>query len=294
MMKAKKAKEERRKMSIFTDTMVLEPWTEIEEYSRKGAKVLFPMGVIEEHGPHISLGADVNWSHAMCQRVRGKLKELGCESVIAPPYYWGVNYCTSAFPGSFSLKPETMQQVLFEIFQNLKAFGFEEIYCFNYHGDSVHIKSILEAIKRAQAEQGVRIRLIMEAMDVGIYGLTGEEDFLLVIDPNYPLEWFEEGKPEEQGLFDIHAGAYETAVMHYFCKEQVDLDKALTLKSASLDEAGMNKWLQGGKAAREAVPLGYAGDPAGYAAVEKHVKELIALQVEDICRRITDKRNSEN
>lgn len=272
--------------SIFADTMVLEHWTEIEEYAAKGAKILFPIGVIEEHGPHISLGSDVNWSHAICQRVREKLKELGCESIIAPPYYWGVNGCTDAFPGSFSLKSETMQQVLFEIFQNLKAFGFEEIYCFNYHGDSVHIKSILEAIKRAKAELEIRIKLLMEAMDVGIYGLTEMEDCLLVIDPNYPLEWFEEGKPEERGLFDIHAGAYETAVMQYLCKEQVDLDKALTLKSASLDEDGMNRWLQGGRTARETVPLGYAGDPAGYTAVEKHVKEMIELQVEDICRQI--------
>lgn len=272
--------------NIFEDTMVLENWTEIEEYGRKRAKVLFPIGVIEEHGPHISLGSDINWSHAMCQRVKAKLKELGCGSVIAPPYYWGVNHCTGAFPGSFSLQPETMQQVLFEIFQNLKAFGFEEIYCFNYHGDSVHIRSILEAVKRAKAELGIRIRLIMEAMDLGIYGLAETDDFLLVIDPDYPLEWFEEEKPEEQGFFDIHAGAFETAVMHCFCKEQVDLDKALTLQSSSLDEDGMTKWLQGGMAVREAVPLGYAGDPAGYAAVEKHVKELIELQVADICKKI--------
>lgn len=148
--------------NIFEDTMVLENWTEIEECGRKRAKVLFPIGVIEEHGPHISLGSDINWSHAMCRKVKAKLKELGCESIIAPPYYWGVNHCTAAFPGSFSLQPETMQQVLFEIFQNLKAFGFEEVYCFNYHGDSVHIKAILEAVKRVKAELGIRIRLIME------------------------------------------------------------------------------------------------------------------------------------
>lgn len=273
-------------MSIFADTMALDKWTEMEEYGRKGAKVLFPIGVIEEHGPHISLASDISWSHAMCRRVKEKLRESGCESIIAPPYYWGVNQCTGAFPGSFSLKPETMQQVLLETFQNLKAFGFEEVYCFNYHGDAAHIKAILEAVKRADTESGMRVRLLMEAMDVEIYGLTEWKEFLLVIDPDYPVEWFAEGKPEEQGLFDIHAGAFETAVLHYFCEEQVDLEKASALPSSSLDEDGMRKWLQGGEVTKRALPLGYAGDPAGYTAVEKHVEEMIALQVAEICRRI--------
>ncbi len=275
--------------SIFEGTMTLNNWKEIEKYSKEGAKVLFPLGVIEEHGPHISLGSDINWSHAISLRVREKLRELGSESVVAPPYYWGVNHCTGGFPGSFSLRPETMQQVLFEIFENLKNFGFLEVYCFNYHGDSLHVKSIVESIKRANAELGLCVKLVLEAMDLGLYGWTGNEDFLLVYKPDYPLEWFEEIEPDEQGLFDIHAGAYETAVMNYFCPEQVDINVALSLKSSSLDNDGMKKWLQGGDVTKEVVPLGYAGNPAGYRMVEKHVKEMIDLQVQDIVGQIVRK-----
>lgn len=247
--------------SIFTDTMVLNNWKEIQKYSKARAKVLFPLGVIEEHGPHISLGSDIIWSHGICLRVKEKLKGLDCESVIAPPYYWGVNHCTGGFPGSFSLKPETMQQVLFEILENLKAFGFSEVYCFNYHGDPLHVKSIAEAIKRANAELGLCAKLVLESMDLDLYGWTGNESFLLVYEPDYPLEWFEGIEPEERELLDIHAGAFETAVMDYLCPEQVDLNTAQSLKSSSLNEEGMQKWLQGGETAKEAVPLGYAGNP---------------------------------
>ena len=95
--------------SVFRDTMVLENWQTIEKAGAEKRKVLFPIGVIEEHGPHIPLGSDILWSCAMCRMVREKLSANGCDSVIAPPYYWGVNYCTGAFPGSFSLKPETMR-----------------------------------------------------------------------------------------------------------------------------------------------------------------------------------------
>ena len=90
-------------------------------------------------------------------------------------------------------------------------------------------------------------------------------------------------------IFDIHAGAYETAVMNYFCPEQVDINVALSLKSSSLDNDGMKKWLQGGDVTKEVEPLGYAGNPAGYRIVEKHVKEIIDLQVQDIVGQIVRK-----
>lgn len=272
--------------SIFTETMVLNNWQEIEDYAKREAIVLFPLGVIEEHGPHISLGSDINWSHTICVKVKEKLYSLGCESIIAPPYYWGVNHCTSGFAGSFSLSPGTMSQVIFEILGNLNNFGFNKIFCFNYHGDSLHIDSIIEAIKRANSELNISARLVLEAMELKLHCWTGNEGFLTAFNPPYPLEWFEEADPREQDLLDIHAGAFETAVMKYFCPEQVNADMALKLSSSSLDGNGLEKWLRGGSSAREAVPLGYAGNPSGYKAVEKHINELVELQVKSICEKI--------
>lgn len=275
--------------SIFKDTMVTCNWQEVQKAGERKLPVLFPLGVIEEHGPHISLGSDINWSCSICRRVKEKLAEQGQESMIAPPYYWGINYCTGSFPGSFSLTRDTMRQVLFEIFENLSNWGFAAVYCFSYHGDAFHVKTIVDVIKRANMELGMSVKLVLESMDLRLYGWKGDEDFLLVSEPDYPMEWFVEEEPSEAGLLDIHAGAYETAVMNYFCPEQVDLETAKTLKSSSLDKEGMKKWLQGGESTKEVVPLGYAGNPAGYEAVSKHVVEMIDLQVTDIAGRILGK-----
>ncbi|MBQ7919454.1 MAG: creatininase family protein [Lachnospiraceae bacterium] len=275
--------------SIFEDTMVTGNWQQVQRAGEEKQPVLFPLGVIEEHGPHLPLGADIYWSAAMCRLVKERLGALGQKCVIGAPYYWGVNYCTGGFPGSFSLKPETMQQVLFEIFENLKDFGFSEIYCFSYHGDSFHVRAIAEAIKRVNAELGIHVRLVLESMDLRLYGWQGDEEFLLVSNPDYPMEWFEEQEPSEAGLLDIHAGAFETAVLNHFCPEQVNLELAKELKSSSLSKEGMKKWLQGGESTREVVPLGYAGNPAGYQVVSKHVEEMLALQSADIAMRILKK-----
>lgn len=49
---------------------------------------------------------------------------------------------------------------------------------------------------------------------------------------------------------------------------------------------GLGKWLQGGESTKEVVPLGYAGNPAGYKAVYKYVGEMLMLQATDIAERI--------
>ncbi len=41
---------------------------------------------------------------------------------------------------------------------------------------------------------------------------------------------------------------------------------------------------------KEVVPLGYAGNPPGYDLVGKHVKEMVALQVTDIAKRILENK----
>ena len=276
---------------FFADTMVYMNWEEIKEAGAKSVPILFPLGVIEEHGPHLPLGSDILWSTYICKEVRRVLLLKGKETLIAPPYYYGVNHCTGAFPGSFSLKPETFEQVLFEVFSNLKDFGFTEVYCFNYHGDPVHISSILNAIKRANNELGVKIKYMMEVMDLEMNGLQGTEDFLCVFAPQYKMEWFENQDESEQGLLDIHAGAFETGMIKYMYPDLVDTDKAKTLESYSLTYEKLGKWTEGGDSTVQVVPLGYAGNPRGYEAVAKIAKELIEVQVEAICTGVgTDER----
>lgn len=271
---------------FFENTMVHMNWKEIKEAGRKKMPVLFPLGVIEEHGPHLPLGSDILWSNYICKEVKRTLARQKKEVLIAPPYYYGVNHCTGAFPGSFSLKPETFMQVLYEIFGNLHDFGFEEVYCFNYHGDPVHIRSILNAIRKANDEMGMKIKYVMEVMDLEMNGLQGNEDFLHVFAPEYRPEWFEGGDASEQGLLDIHAGAFETGVLYYMYPELADINMARSLNSYSLSCEKMDKWLKGKDSTVEVVPLGYAGNPKGYEAVSNIAQQLIESQVNAVCENM--------
>jgi len=44
--------------SIFSDTMADMTFQQIEDAAKKNIPVLFPIAVIEEHGPHMCLGTD--------------------------------------------------------------------------------------------------------------------------------------------------------------------------------------------------------------------------------------------
>ena len=101
--------------SIFHETMVDMTWPEVEKAARDGAVVLMTTAVIEEHGPHMSCGIDTYLGYLMCKITRRELEARGVKAVIAPPFYWGINVSSHVFPGTFTVRPETMKALLHDL-----------------------------------------------------------------------------------------------------------------------------------------------------------------------------------
>ena len=104
-------------------------WLEVERAARNGAVVLWGLGVIEEHGRHLPLGTDVYLPYATLKLARRRLTDRGVEALIAPPFYWGINNVTGSFPGSFTVRPDTMRALMLDVFSSLRKDGFEAIFC---------------------------------------------------------------------------------------------------------------------------------------------------------------------
>lgn len=267
--------------SLVKNTMVEMNYTEIEKLGKQDVPVLFPLGVIEEHGPHLPLGTDIYLSYMICRKVKDECKKLGQDCLIAPPYYWGINHCTGSFAGTFSVRPETMKMILHDIFGNLARFGFKKILCINQHGDPIHNRTILEAIQEANKEYEMNSKLMMEPYDLQNFGLSGNEDFILLDEAKYAPELF----PDEDKL-DIHAGAYETASMSYYYKELVQETIADQLQDYSLSYETLETWLKGGEGVKTVVPFGYAGDPANYKDKVENMVKVFDILCSYIAKKI--------
>src|SRR4030042_2176663 len=138
--------------SIFDETMVDMPWPEIEAAAEKGAIVLLPLGIIEEHGPHMGLAVDMYAAYLVSLLAKHKLMTRGIASLIAPPNYWGVSPGTSVFPGTFSVRPETMKAVVYDILASLKSWKFTRVFIINWHADIQHCRAIIAALKDARRD----------------------------------------------------------------------------------------------------------------------------------------------
>jgi creatinine amidohydrolase len=243
------------KLNIFEETMAHMTYVQIEEVARKGAIVLFPTGVIEEHGPHLPLAVDVYGSYLQSRAIKKELELKEIKALIAPPFYWGVNIATGSFGGSFTSREETVVSVLFDAMACLKRWGFDQVFFINHHMDGGHVKALNKAIQKARIEIGIGAFWVIDQFFAKRLGFKEDEQHLLI-----HKSLIASGPPPLN--LNIHAEAYETSFMWHYLPESVDLEVWRTLKPTNLTMKDLLAWQKGGLEARKITPQGYFGDPA--------------------------------
>ena len=244
--------------TIFDETMADMTWKDLQRLSAAQAVVLVPWEVLEEHGPHMPIATDVYLGYWLTRCIRGFLSQEGILSVIAPPNYWGINNVTAAFPGSFTLRKETLKALMYDTFACLKRWEFEQVFVISEHGDVNHRKALLEGIAEARVGCGIRAFGLVPYRYAKYAGLTGKEEHLLILPPDanpIPFTAFTEHQ-------DIHAGALETSFMLRYYPALVDIEQAKNLSPIIFGAEDWKKWAAGWSDAQEVVPQGYNGDPA--------------------------------
>jgi len=262
--------------SIFEDTMADMTWMEVQEYSKQNTIVLLPLGVIEEHGPHMCLGVDTYISVIQCKLVKKALERKLCKAIIAPPFYWGINFATGGFPGSFSSRKETIMLAIYDIIYSLKNFGFNDVFGINAHGDPKHCSALIEAFKDAVCVIDINARYSLPEGALNRYGLSGNEDYILTINKS------KNNYSTSSAFSDIHAGDGETAVMNMYYPNLVNIEMAKNLKPTDAGKEELSIWINGGKNARLITPEGYFGKPNEYEKADIYYEEL----AERICKSI--------
>ena len=244
--------------SIFSGTMVDLNYQEVEAAAKRGAILLWPLGVIEEHAPHLPLGTDIYNATAAMKEVARILRSQGRDVLVAPPMYWGINDATGAFGGSFSVKPATLKAIIEDTFASFRKDGFQAVYIITGHGDRLHNITIIEGVEAARASTGLRGFVLVPPVMKDRLGLKGTEPHVLVTDAAQSAF-----QPAQAPRYvEVHAGMAETSIFWHNYPALVDSATLPKLADTKFTIDDLNEWRKGWDNARQKTPLGYLGDPA--------------------------------
>jgi creatinine amidohydrolase len=115
-------------------------WNEVDALNRDATLIIIPTGAIEQHGHHLPIDTDIfNASQiAFAAAERTRAQGLG-PVLVAPPVWWGTSPHHLAYPGTISLRLETMSDLLVDIVASLLRHGFYRFLFLNGHGGNIGV-----------------------------------------------------------------------------------------------------------------------------------------------------------
>lgn len=123
-------------------------WQEVDSYlQREDRIVIMPVGSTEQHGPAGPCGLDAYVAIALAEDV-ARRKGVLC----TPPLWYGDSPHHTAFPGTLSLRTETLMLVIRDIARNLARHRFNRIVLINGHKGS-NLPALTTAVRNLHEEE---------------------------------------------------------------------------------------------------------------------------------------------
>lgn len=150
--------------------------------------LLVPIGIVEEHGPHLPLDADSIQAQATCDAAAERGGFL-----VAPLLAYGNCSSTRNFPGSFSLSFDALRAVARDLLGDCARHGFANVALVSGHAGGAHMRAL-----KLAAEEHVAKHPAQRVLVLSDYELLGDFDPKAAAGVDVP-SW------------DGHAGAIETS-----------------------------------------------------------------------------------
>ena len=122
-------------MSYAVDEL---PWTELARRLEHDPRLIFPVGALEQHGPHLPCGTNVIIAARVADAVS---EELGI--VRAPTFSYGVTAGGGPFPGRTGMSRKTLHRAVTELLARWSDDGVEHFVVITAHRFEPHLEALL-------------------------------------------------------------------------------------------------------------------------------------------------------
>jgi creatinine amidohydrolase len=184
-------------------------WPQIDALERERTLILLPVGMLEQHGPHLPIGADtigvLYEANGVSKRLSKALSEWNI--VMAPSINYGHGGANQiggmlVHPGTYSIRRSTLRSLVADVGGQFAQNGFKWIFVLNGHGAPAHNIAINEACD-----------FISETFRVTMLHLTGLFKGDAAIQARGEKIKTRHFTPAEISSFgmDVHAGVDETS-----------------------------------------------------------------------------------
>lgn len=127
-------------------------WPEAKKALAQAKLGLVPVGSFEQHGPNGTFEVDTGRAYGFGRLLAARLYP---QAILAPAVNVGVSYHHMNFPGTITLRAETLMSVLYDVVWSLKQHGLEKFLLLNGHGGNIPALGVL--IVRLREELGVKV-----------------------------------------------------------------------------------------------------------------------------------------
>ena len=235
---------------------------------------LLPVAATEQHGPHLPLSVDTVLVDGVLAAALPHLPD-DLPVLILPTQAVGLSPEHARFPGTLTLKAETIIRLWTDIGESVAAAGIRKLVLFNAHGGQV---SVMDIVAR-----DLRARLDMLVYSVSWFNLPlldgNGQDVNALFDA-------------DEHRFGIHAGDIETSMMLALDPAHVEMAQAQHFHSTSQDRAQQFAILGNGKSAKlgwqmqDYHPAGAVGNAA--AATVDRGRALVAAAGQGLARLLLE------
>lgn len=143
-------------------------WPELDQEMKNIKVALVPVGSCEQHGPNTTFATDAARAAAYAERLA---ERCGNKVVVFPCVTYGLSLHHMDFPGTVTLRVETMMNLLEDIGVSIAKHGIKKILYLNAHGGN--FPALEGAVINLKQLHGVDAYWSAVGSEISLGGLTG-------------------------------------------------------------------------------------------------------------------------